>query len=241
MDDNGDYRPGLVAVRELGVKSPLRHMELSKAEIRELSHRLGLPNLNRQILATRKTVGQYKVDVAQERIHEINPDAVVHTYKTFYAPQTAAQFDFTQYDYIVDTIDTVTGKLELIEQAQRQGSHHQQHGRGQQDGRRRVRGGGHLRDVGLSAGAGHAAGAQEARHQAPEGRLLQGAAHHAARRYVHQLPDALYLPAGDGAQVYAAAAGSRQQRLRPCGGRSDRRGRGREGSERVGVTAPAPA
>ena len=115
MDDNGDYRPGLVAVRELGVKSPLRHMELSKAEIRELSHRLGLPNLNRQILATRKTVGQYKVDVAQERIHEINPDAVVHTYKTFYAPQTAAQFDFTQYDYIVDATDTVTGKLELIE------------------------------------------------------------------------------------------------------------------------------
>ena len=59
--------------------------------------------------------------MAQERIHEINPDAVVHTYKTFYAPQTAAQFDFTQYDYIVDTIDTVTGKLELIEQAQRAG------------------------------------------------------------------------------------------------------------------------
>lgn len=119
MDDNGDYRPGLVAVRELGVKNPLRHVELSKAEIRELSHRVCLTNLNRQILATRKTVVQYKVDVAQERIHEINPDAVVHTYKTFYAPQTAAQFDFTQYDYIVDTIDTVTGKLELIEQAQR--------------------------------------------------------------------------------------------------------------------------
>ena len=57
----------------------------------------------------------------QERIHEINPDAVVHTYKTFYAPQTAVQFDFTQYDYIVDAIDTVTGKLELIEQAQRAG------------------------------------------------------------------------------------------------------------------------
>ena len=83
--------------------------------------RVCLTNLNRQILATRKTVGQYKVDVAQERIHEINPDAVVHTYKTFYAPQTAVQFDFTQYDYIVDAIDTVTGKLELIEQAQRAG------------------------------------------------------------------------------------------------------------------------
>ena len=79
--------------------------------------RVCLTNLNRQILATRKTVGQYKVDVAEARIHEINPDAVVRTFKTFYAPQTAELFDFTQYDYIVDAIDTVTGKLELIEQA----------------------------------------------------------------------------------------------------------------------------
>ena len=84
--------------------------------------RVCLTNLNRQILATRKTVGQYKVDVAEQRIHEINPNAVVRTYKTFYAPQTAELFDFTQYDYIVDAIDTVTGKLELIEQAQRAGT-----------------------------------------------------------------------------------------------------------------------
>ena len=83
--------------------------------------RVCLTNVNRQIFATRKTVGQYKVDVARQRILEINPDAVVHTHKTFYAPQTAAQFDFTQYDYVVDAIDTVTGKLELIEQAQRAG------------------------------------------------------------------------------------------------------------------------
>ena len=78
-----------------------------------------LTNLNRQLLATRKTVGQYKVDVAEQRVKEINPDAVVHTYKTFYTPQTAEQFDFTQYDYVVDAIDTVTGKLALVEQAQR--------------------------------------------------------------------------------------------------------------------------
>lgn len=84
--------------------------------------RVCLTNVNRQIFATRKTVGQYKVDVAKERIKEINPNAVVHTYKTFYAPQAADQFDFTQYDYIVDAIDTVTGKLELIEQAQRAGT-----------------------------------------------------------------------------------------------------------------------
>ncbi len=83
--------------------------------------RVCLTNVNRQIYATRKTVGQYKVDVAEERILEINPKAIVHKYKTFYAPQTADQFDFTQYDYVVDAIDTVTGKLELVEQAQKAG------------------------------------------------------------------------------------------------------------------------
>jgi tRNA A37 threonylcarbamoyladenosine dehydratase len=81
-----------------------------------------LTNLNRQLHATRKTVGQYKVDVARERCLEINPDAVIHTYRTFYTPDTAAQFDFAQYDYVVDAIDTVTGKLALVEQAQKTGT-----------------------------------------------------------------------------------------------------------------------
>lgn len=81
-----------------------------------------LTNINRQIIATRKTVGRYKVDVAEERVHDINPDAVVHTYKMFYTPETASQFDFTQYDYVVDAIDTVTGKIELVEQANRAGT-----------------------------------------------------------------------------------------------------------------------
>lgn len=80
-----------------------------------------LTNINRQIFATRKTVGQYKVDVAEQRILDINSDAVVHTYKTFYSPDTAEQFDFTLYDYVVDAIDTVTGKLELVEQAEKAG------------------------------------------------------------------------------------------------------------------------
>ncbi len=84
--------------------------------------RICLTNLNRQILATRSTVGKYKVDVAEQRILDINPKAVVRTYKTFYTPQTADQFDFAQYDYVVDAIDTVTGKLELVEQAQRTGT-----------------------------------------------------------------------------------------------------------------------
>lgn len=76
-----------------------------------------LTNINRQLYATRKTVGKYKVDVAAERIAEINPDVTVRIYKTFYVPDTAGQFDFSEYDYVVDAIDTVTGKLALVENA----------------------------------------------------------------------------------------------------------------------------
>ena len=84
--------------------------------------RVCLTNINRQIFATRKTVGQYKIDVAEQRVLDIDPDITVNTYKMFYTPQTADQFDFTQYDYIVDAIDTVTGKLELVEQADKAGT-----------------------------------------------------------------------------------------------------------------------
>lgn len=81
-----------------------------------------LTNINRQIYATRKTVGKYKVDVAAERIAEINPDAQVRTFKTFYTPETAAQFNFSDYDYVVDAIDTVTGKLALVVNAEKSGT-----------------------------------------------------------------------------------------------------------------------
>lgn len=81
-----------------------------------------LTNINRQIIATRKTIGKYKVDVAEERILDINPDAAVRKYKTFYMPDTADQFDFTEYDYIVDAIDTVTGKIALAVNAQKAGT-----------------------------------------------------------------------------------------------------------------------
>ena len=74
-------------------------------------------NLNRQIIATTKTIGRYKVDVAEERIHDINPDCIVRTYKTFFLPETKDQFNFSDYDYAVDAIDTVTGKLTIIEMA----------------------------------------------------------------------------------------------------------------------------
>ena len=74
-------------------------------------------NINRQILATQSTVGMSKVEAGKKRVLDINPDCVVRTWEIFYTPETADQFDFTQYDYIVDAIDTVTGKLQLIQRA----------------------------------------------------------------------------------------------------------------------------
>ena len=79
--------------------------------------RVSLSNLNRQLYATRSTIGRYKADVAEERVKDIHPDCRVTTYKIFYLPETQDQFDFTQYDYVVDAIDTVKGKLALVEQA----------------------------------------------------------------------------------------------------------------------------
>ena len=86
------------------------------------SDTISISNLNRQILATHSTVGMLKVDAARQRIADINPDCTVRTYPIFYTPETASQFDFTQYDYIVDAIDTVTGKLALVEHAQAAGT-----------------------------------------------------------------------------------------------------------------------
>lgn len=75
-------------------------------------------NINRQIIATTKTVGQPKVEVMKQRILEINPKAIVHTHQCFYMPENADVFNFYQYDYVVDAIDTVTAKIELVMQAQ---------------------------------------------------------------------------------------------------------------------------
>lgn len=80
-----------------------------------------ITNLNRQIIALQSTIGEYKVDAAKKRIADINPDCKVNTYKTFFMPETADQFDFSQYDYVVDAIDTVTGKIEIIMKAKAAG------------------------------------------------------------------------------------------------------------------------
>ena len=77
-----------------------------------------LTNLNRQIIATRKTVGQYKADVMKERMLEINPKVDVRVHKCFFLPENADEFPFEEYDYIVDAVDTVTAKISLIMKAQ---------------------------------------------------------------------------------------------------------------------------
>ncbi|MBQ9929438.1 MAG: tRNA threonylcarbamoyladenosine dehydratase [Oscillospiraceae bacterium] len=83
---------------------------------------VSLTNLNRQLLATHSTIGEYKVDIAAKRIADIDPSIEVRTFKTFYLPETADQFDFSGYDYVLDAIDTVTGKLALIAQAKAAGT-----------------------------------------------------------------------------------------------------------------------
>lgn len=77
-----------------------------------------LTNLNRQIIATRKTVGKYKVDVMKERMLEINPDVNVRIHKCFFLPENADEFPFDEYDYVVDAVDTVTAKIELVMKSQ---------------------------------------------------------------------------------------------------------------------------
>ena len=82
---------------------------------------VALSNINRQIIATHKTIGGYKVDVAKERVAEINPECEVRVYKTFYLPENSDEFDFSQYDYVADAIDTVAGKIALAEAADKAG------------------------------------------------------------------------------------------------------------------------
>ena len=83
--------------------------------------KVSLTNINRQIIATTKTIGEYKVEVAEKRISEINPVCIVKTYKTFFLPETQEEFDFREYDYVVDAIDTVAGKLAIVEKAKKEG------------------------------------------------------------------------------------------------------------------------
>lgn len=81
-----------------------------------------ITNMNRQIIATMDNIGKPKVEVAKERVLKINPQMTVHTHQMFYLPETASEFDFSKYDYVVDAIDTVSGKIALVMQAKEAGT-----------------------------------------------------------------------------------------------------------------------
>ena len=99
-------------VCEALVRSGVGHFDLIDDD------KVCLTNLNRQIIATRKTVGQYKIDVMKERMLDINPDIEVNVHKCFFLPENAEEFPFAQYDYVVDAVDTVTAKISLVMKAQ---------------------------------------------------------------------------------------------------------------------------
>lgn len=102
-------------VAEALARSGVGHLDLIDND------KVCLSNINRQIIATHDTVGQYKVDAMRARILSINPDAAVEAHRCFYLPETAGQFNFSNYDYVVDAVDTVTAKIEIIMQAKAAG------------------------------------------------------------------------------------------------------------------------
>ena len=102
-------------VVEALARSGIEHFDLIDNDIVNES------NINRQIIATTFTIGKDKVDVAKERILSINENCVVNTYKTFFLPENSSQFDFSKYDYVVDCIDTVSGKIEIVVKANNEG------------------------------------------------------------------------------------------------------------------------
>ena len=119
-------RSARVAVFGLGGVGGYAVEALARAGVGQLDlidhDTISVSNLNRQILALRSTLGLPKVEAARRRIMDINPDCLVRVYPVFYLPETAEQFDFADYDYIIDAIDTVTGKLALVQRAQEAGT-----------------------------------------------------------------------------------------------------------------------
>lgn len=102
-------------VCEALVRSGIGHFDLIDDD------KVCLTNINRQIIATRKTIGKYKVDVMKERMLDINPEVEVNVHKCFFLPENADEFPFAEYDYVVDAVDTVTAKIELVMKSQKEG------------------------------------------------------------------------------------------------------------------------
>ena len=146
-----------------------------------------LTNINRQIIATRKTIGKYKVDVMEERVHSINPEAQVTVHKCFYLPETADQFDFTQCDCQAGDHHAGEGGGS---------SRYQLYGSRQQIRPHAVPCGGYLQDYHVPFGEGHAQRTQKARCEEAEGGVFYGKPGEAAGKYGKQLQDRLCLPSG---------------------------------------------
>ena len=124
-DGLSKLRHARVAVFGLGGVGGYAAEALARSGIGQLDliddDEINVTNLNRQILALHSTVGLPKVEAAKNRILDIDPTIQVRTFRTFFLPENAAEFDFSKYDYVIDAIDTVTGKLELIAQAKSAG------------------------------------------------------------------------------------------------------------------------
>ena len=100
-------------VTEALARSGVGHLDLVDSD------KVSESNINRQIIALRSTIGRYKTEVMKERIMDINPEAEVNIHNCFYLPETASEFDFSKYDYVVDAVDTVTAKISLVLEAER--------------------------------------------------------------------------------------------------------------------------
>ena len=192
--------------------------------------RICLTNLNRQIIATRSTVGQYKVDATAQRLLDINPALRVETRKVFYMPDTAGEIDLRPYDYVVDAVDTVTAKLELIVRCNALGVRIiSAMGAGNKLDPTKLR----IADVYQTSMCPLARVMRhelaQARHSPPEGGLLHRAAPQDRRRSRAQLPLPLHLPAGHGAQVHGAPGHPRKHRLCAAGDGPDHRRGDRSG------------
>lgn len=118
MDKIADSRVAVFGIGGVGgyVAEALIRTGLGQIDIID-SDTVSLSNINRQIIANQKTIGRNKVDVMKERILDINPNAIVRSYNTFFLPENSKDFDFSKYDYVVDAVDTVTAKLEIISKA----------------------------------------------------------------------------------------------------------------------------
>lgn len=137
---------------------------------------VSLSNCNRQIIATLQTVGMPKVQAMKQRILSVNPSAQVETRQAFFSAENVDTFDFSQFDYLVDAIDSVTSKLLLIQQAKKQGRpHSQQHGNRKQTGPKPPGSGGPLSDLCLSFGAGDAQRTGAQGNSSCKGSILQRA------------------------------------------------------------------